>query len=55
LSEESFNNMVSSVVNEYKWSPEIIGDLFFDSEDYHGLEFWYNNVKEMNDRMKQKT
>lgn len=39
--------MVVSVVSHYKWSPEAIGDLFIDAEDYLGLEFWYNEVKEM--------
>lgn len=31
-------------MRDMKWSPEIIGDLFFDAEDYHGIEFWYNDI-----------
>lgn len=45
--------MVTSVVSKYKWSPDIIGDLFFDAEDYHGLEFWYNQVKEESDEIEK--
>jgi hypothetical protein len=36
--------MITSVVNEYKWSPAIIGDFFIDNHDFEGLEFWYDEV-----------
>lgn len=39
--------MLTTVVNHYKWSPFIIGDLFIDAEDELGLEFWYNEVDRM--------
>ncbi len=39
--------MIRSVVNHYKWSPQLVGDLFIDAEDYLGLEFWYNEVDRM--------
>ncbi len=38
--------MVISIVGKYRWSPDIVGDLFFDNQDYLGLEFWYNQVAE---------
>jgi hypothetical protein len=44
--------MLTSVINHYKWSPEIVGDLFFDAEDYLGLEYWYNEVKRISDDFK---
>jgi len=31
-------------MRDTKWSPEIIGDLFFDDEDYLGIEYWYNDI-----------
>lgn len=46
--------MVATVVGKYRWSPEIIGDLFFDAEDYFGLEFWYNQVKEESEEFDKK-
>jgi len=46
--------MIASVVREYKWSPAIIGDLFFDAQDYLGLEFWYNDIKEAQKDMPSK-
>ena len=52
--DESIKNIIVSIVREYKWSPEIIGDLFFDGEDYKGMEFWYNDIKEMHGEMKSK-
>jgi len=31
-------------MRDTKWSPEIIGDLFFDAEDYESLEYWYDDI-----------
>jgi hypothetical protein len=47
--------MICTVVREHHWSPQIIGDLFFDADDHHGLEFWYNDVMETIDEIKKKT
>jgi hypothetical protein len=44
--------MVGNVINEYKWSPEIIGDLFFDAEDYLGLWYWNAQVAQIVKEMK---
>lgn len=46
--------MIASVVREYKWSPDIIGDLFFDAEDYFGLVYWYNDIEEIHKDFKAK-
>lgn len=45
--------MIATVGNEYKWPPEIMGGLFFDAEDYMGLEFWYNEVREQTKQIKE--
>lgn len=45
--------MIKSVVGEYKWPPDIIGGLFIDSQDYEGLEFWYNRVIEINEELEK--
>lgn len=47
--------MMISVAREFKWSPDILGDLFFDDEDYKGLKFWYNDVLEMSKKLKDKS
>lgn len=47
--------MVKSVVRNYHWTPDIIGSLFFDAEDYEGLEYWYNDVVEQEKDMKAAT
>lgn len=46
--------MVVSVVREHHWAPSEVGALYFDSEDHHGLEYWYNDVKLCNDEIKPK-
>lgn len=46
--------MVKSVVREHKWLPTQIGSLFIDDADYNGLEFWYNDCKEIQESMKPK-
>ncbi len=47
--------MVTSVVREHHWPPDIMGGLYFDYEDHFGLEYWYLDVKESNDEVKKKT
>jgi len=39
--------MIVSVAREYKWPPQTYGGLFVDNVDEHGLEFWYEDVKEL--------
>jgi hypothetical protein len=46
--------MIVSVVREHHWAPEIIGALFVDDGDHHGLEFWYNDVLEVSNELKKK-
>ena len=38
--------MIISVVREFHWLPDKIGNLFLDDQDYNGLEFWYNDIIE---------
>ena len=40
--------MISNVVREFHWEPSVIGRLFLDKEDFQGLEYWSDNVIEMN-------
>lgn len=47
--------MVKTVAREYHWAPNIIGAFFIDDNDWHGLEFWYNDVNEMNKELKTPT
>lgn len=39
--------MIKTVAREFKWPPEVIGGLFIDGIDFKGLDFWYNDVKEV--------
>jgi len=41
-------------VRDTKWSPEIIGDLFIDAQDYQGIEFWYNDIEKQIKELKDK-
>lgn len=47
--------MIKTVVREHNWSPEIIGDLFIDGQDYLGLEFWYTDVCQVSAELTAKT
>ena len=44
---------IKSVVNEHNWSPSIIDAMYLDSLDYQGIGYWYDNAKEMHDKMKK--
>jgi len=35
---------MKSVVRNHHWAPEIMGALYFDSQDIHGLLYWYADV-----------
>ena len=46
-------NLITSVVRENKWTPDVIDNLYFDDFDYHGIFYWYDDVKLMNDEIKK--
>lgn len=46
--------MIKSVVREHHWPPDTIGGLFCDNLDHEGLEFWYEDVKEVNKQLTAK-
>lgn len=51
---QSILNMVSSVVRETHWPPDIIGGFFIDNQDQYGLRFWYEDFKQMHDDLNKK-
>ncbi len=36
--------MIYTVGMQQRWPPEQFDSLYLDAQDYHGLEYWYNNV-----------
>lgn len=39
--------MIKSVARNYPWaSPQVISEMFVDSKDFMGLEYWYKDAKE---------
>jgi hypothetical protein len=46
--------MAKSIARQYRWSPMVIGDLYFDDLDYLGLRYWYNDAKEIEESLKKK-
>lgn len=42
------------MVREAHWPPEVIGGLFVDAIDYQGVEFWYDDFKEMHAELNKK-
>lgn len=46
--------MISTVVGQYNWPPNVIDSLYLDSEDYKGLEYWYDRVCEIVAELKNK-
>lgn len=49
---KSFYNIIRTVVREHKWSPDIIGDLFYDNDDYHGIKFWADDIRDLHEQLK---
>lgn len=54
LDNESLENIIKTVVREHHFSPVEIDAFFLDEQDYHGLTYWYNDCKEMNEELKPK-
>ena len=46
--------MIKSVVREHHWSPSEFKSLYLDDADFFGLEFWFNDVVEVNESLKPK-
>jgi hypothetical protein len=46
--------MIKSVVRQFNWSPEVIDNLYMDGNDYKGLVYWYRDVVEVNEKLRQK-
>lgn len=44
--------MIKTVVREHHWTPDTVNGLFLDGIDHFGLEWWYEDVKEVSDEMK---
>lgn len=42
------------MVREHHWPPDIIGGFFIDAIDFYGIEYWYNDIKEVVANMKKK-
>jgi len=47
--------MIKSVVREHHWIPNVVDELYVDKIDHHGLEFWYNDIDEVQKKLKEKT
>jgi len=46
--------MVKTVVREFKFDPNSIDELYSDSCDYLGLEYWDNDAHQMHEELKKK-
>tara|TARA_R110001599_G_scaffold318295_1_gene527888 strand:- start:3560 stop:3694 length:135 start_codon:yes stop_codon:yes gene_type:complete len=38
--------MIKTVVREHHWTPDFIDELFVDDTDWHGIEYWWEDVRE---------
>jgi hypothetical protein len=43
--------MFASLTREHHWPPSVLEGLFFDREDYEGLQFWIDDLIEMNKKI----
>jgi hypothetical protein len=46
--------MIKTVVREHHWTPDRVDQLYVDEVDHHGIEFWYNDIKEVHNKLKDK-
>jgi len=53
VTKKSLDAIIVSVARTFKWSPKALMEMYVDDFDYQGLIFWYNDVKEQNDKLKK--
>ena len=53
--ENSWDNLIKSVVRQYHWQPRIISSLYADNQDYMGLIYWYEDALDIAREMKIKS
>jgi hypothetical protein len=46
--------MIKSVMREHHWTFLIIDELYMDEDDHRGIQFIYNDIKEVTEEMKVK-
>jgi len=46
--------MFASLTREHHWPPSVLEGLFFDGEDYLGLQFWFDDLIESHEELKKK-
>jgi len=44
--------MILTIVRSFNWTPDTIDKLYVDEIDYHGLVYWYNDIKNEIDKNK---
>lgn len=38
--------MIKTVVRNFKWTPDVIGEMYCDDEDFYGIDYWYKDIQE---------
>lgn len=44
--------MIKSIIREHHLTPCVIDAFFLDAIDYHGIEWWYNDIIEADKQLK---
>lgn len=47
---ERLNNKILSVALEHHFTPAVIDALFADAVDYHGLDWWYDEIEKKSEK-----
>ncbi len=47
--------MFISLTREHHWPPSVLEGLFFDTEDYNGLFYWFDDLNAVNEEVKKST
>ena len=54
MSLDSLNNIVQTVVREFKWSPETVSEMYIDDACFKGLKYWYDDIVFVHKQLKNK-
>lgn len=49
---ENLSIYIVSVIRTFLWTPDYIETMYIDKFDYKGIQFWYEDIKLQNEKLK---
>ena len=51
--DRNFDAVIKSLVRFHHWTPQQLSEMYIDDEDYLGLLYWYEDLKDYDKEVKK--